>query len=185
MKKKIRKGQQPQPPLAFLAAAGVLVVLLVVPGAATNMLGPLRHAARSMCTQTIANLAHNQFATGGLAVLAGGTALAGLRQLALAASDAVLRRVVVRADFDSRDDSYRWMVTWLARHPQFRTARRFSVVTSLQRLGATRLDEHEADDADGTPVVLIPCRCGINYYGKRLRNNPQCGLGCAAAVCAW
>ncbi len=106
---------------------------------------------RTLCTSSIASLLDNQFATGGFAVLAGGAGLAGMRTLFNLACDAVLRRVVLRAEFDSRDDSYRWMAAWLAAHPHFQTTRRFSVATTLRRLGASSLDD---DPSNG--IILIP-----------------------------
>jgi chaperone BCS1 len=114
--------------------------------------------ARSLCTSTLASLAQNQVATGGFAVLAGGASLATLRTLGMQAWDLLLRRVVLHAEFDSRDDSYRWLVAWLAVHPHFQTTRRFSVVTTLRRLGASHLDDATAatDSEQPPPVTLIP-----------------------------
>ena len=52
----------------------------------------------------------NQYATGGLAVSAGGVFLSVLRSLAQLFCNAVAERLAVRAEFDSRDDSYRWLL---------------------------------------------------------------------------
>jgi hypothetical protein len=47
------------------------------------------------------------------------------------------RRFLVRAEMDSRDDVYRWMMHWLAQHPDFADLRSFSVTTSLKKFGAS------------------------------------------------
>ena len=115
---------------------------------------------RSLCSSTAAALLQNQFATGGLAVLAGGAGLAALRSLANVAFDAVLRRLVLRAEFDSRDDSYRWLTAWLADHPHFQTTRRFSVVTTLRRLGASSIEDDGQGSGQGG-VILLPLGTAI------------------------
>ena len=78
----------------------------------------------------------NQYATGGLAVLAGGVFLSALRSLAQLLCDAVAERLAVRAEFDSRDDSYRWLLAWLMAHPHYAARDQFSVLTTLKRVGA-------------------------------------------------
>ena len=78
----------------------------------------------------------NQYATGGLAVLAGGVFQSALRSLAQLFCDAVAERLALRAEFDSRDDSYRWLLAWLMAHPHYAAGDRFSVLTTLKRVGA-------------------------------------------------
>jgi len=86
-------------------------------------------------------------------VLAGGAGLALVRSISKFAWDGVVRKVVLRAEFDSRDDSYRWLVAWLAEHPHYATTKRFSVLTTLRRLGASA-DPSDSSDSDN--VLLIP-----------------------------
>ena len=78
----------------------------------------------------------NQYATGGLAVLAGGVFQSALRSHAQLFCDAVADRLPVRAEFDSRDDSYRWLLAWLMTHPHYAAGDRYSVLTTLKRVGA-------------------------------------------------
>ena len=78
----------------------------------------------------------NQYATGGLAVLAGGAFLSALRSLAQLFCDAVADRLPVRAEFDSQDDSYRWLLAWLMAHPHYAAGDQLSVLTTLKRVGA-------------------------------------------------
>ena len=116
-------------------------------------------AARSMCASAVAALAGNQIATGGLVVLAGGASLAVARTSSKFLWDALVRRFVVRAEFDSRDDSYRWLVAWLAEHPHYATTKRFSVLTTLKRLGASAMETDGTaphEQSSQPPVLLIP-----------------------------
>lgn len=107
---------------------------------------------RSFFSSTLAGLANNQFATGGLAVLAGGAGLALARTVSRITWDGIVRRVVVRAEFDSRDDSYRWLVAWLSQHPHYATTKRsistntsfpspFSLFLSPSPFSANRLKQ--------------------------------------------
>jgi hypothetical protein len=105
-----------------------------------------------------------QFATGGLAVLAGGAGLAMLRSVSKLALDSLVRRYVVRAEFDSRDDSYRWLVLWLASHPHYAGTKRFSVLTSLRRLGASVMETDSSTAQGGAGVVLVPSGTSIMRY---------------------
>ena len=86
-------------------------------------------------------------------MLAGGAGLALVRSISKFAWDGVVRKVVLRAEFDSRDDSYRWLVAWLAEHPHYATTKRFSVLTTLRRLGASA---DPSDSSDSDSVLLIP-----------------------------
>ena len=111
---------------------------------------PVRSRSPSGCFRA-------QFATGGLAVLAGGAGLALLRSASKLAWDSMVRRCVVRAEFDSRDDSYRWLVLWLASHPHYAGTKRFSVLTSLRRLGASSMETDSlAQGQGGAGVMLVP-----------------------------
>ena len=112
-----------------------------------------------MCTSAVASLAGNQIATGGLVVLAGGASLAVARTSSKLLWDALVRKFVVRAEFDSRDDSYRWLLAWLAEHPHYAATKRFSVLTTLKRLGASAMEtDGTAPQEQGRqpPVLLVP-----------------------------
>jgi chaperone BCS1 len=73
---------------------------------------------------------------------------------------------VLRAEFDSRDDSYRWLVAWLAEHPHYATTKRFSVLTTLRRMGASPMEcSGTAQNPDG--VLLIPSGKSCMRYRRR------------------
>ena len=61
-----------------------------------------------------------------------------------------MRRCVVTAEIDSRDDSYRWVLTWLMSHPELATNTHFTVSTTLRRYGHTAPeDEESSGGSDG------------------------------------
>ena len=102
-------------------------------------------------------------------MLVGGAGIALLRAGSRIAWAAILAKAVVRAEFDSRDDSYRWLVAWLADHPHLAGSRRFSVLTSLRRIGASAM---EADCAGTQParsagVLLIPAGASLLRHAGR------------------
>ncbi|KAJ1447095.1 P-loop containing nucleoside triphosphate hydrolase protein [Pelagophyceae sp. CCMP2097] len=109
-----------------------------------------------------ANIGGNAVAAGGLTVLAAAAALTALRTTGAAAADALLKRVVVRAEFDSRDDAYRWMTHWLAGNEKLRDqSRRFTVVSTLKRLGG------EGQSTSDQGVYLIPSGSSVvNHCGR-------------------
>ncbi|KAH8074233.1 hypothetical protein JL721_1783 [Aureococcus anophagefferens] len=102
----------------------------------------------------------NAVASGGLTVLVAGSALALTQKAAASASALLLRRFVARADFDSRDDSYRWMVSWLAQRV-VGEARAYTVTTTLRRLGAT------GDDGGDEGVYLLPSGSSLLRFGPK------------------
>ena len=103
----------------------------------------------------------NAVASGGLTVLVAGSALALTQKAATSASALLLRRFVARADFDSRDDSYRWMVSWLASQRVVGEARAYTVTTTLRRLGAT------GDDGGDEGVYLLPSGSSLLRFGRK------------------
>ena len=103
----------------------------------------------------------NAVASGGLTVLVAGSALALTQKAAASASALLLRRFVARADFDSRDDSYRWMVSWLASQRVVGEARAYTVTTTLRRLGAT------GDDGGDEGVYLLPSGSSLLRFGRK------------------
>ena len=121
-----------------------------------SRLASLAPPIRRLCTSAFQSLSGNQIATGGLTVLAAGTGLAAARSIAQLGWEAVLRRMVVRAEIDSKDDSYRWVLQWLAAHPHFSEGTRFTVSTTLRRFGASSLEYTEEEIVGEQPVILIP-----------------------------
>jgi len=100
------------------------------------------------------SLAGNQFASGGLSILIAGTGLAIARNAGLRLLQALQRRIIVCAELDSRDDSYRWMAAWLARNPKFHRGSTFTVTSTLKRLGTSHI---EAPPPGSKPEpILVP-----------------------------
>ncbi|KAF9091098.1 hypothetical protein BGX23_005490 [Mortierella sp. AD031] len=63
-------------------------------------------------------LGDNQFAAGGFQLALIGGILAGIRVLGGHAIEYLKRQIVVSAEFDSRDESYSWILNWLSDHPE-------------------------------------------------------------------
>ncbi len=95
--------------------------------------------------------------------MAGGVLLSALRSVGQLCCDALAQRFVVRADFDSRDDSYRWLLAWLMSHPHYATTTRFSVLTTLQRVGASSIACPSAQQDD---VLLVPTGRSVFRHGS-------------------
>lgn len=121
--------------------------------------GPGR-ACRHIWSSLSDLVSSNSVASGGLAVLAAGTTLALARSGARLALDMVLRHYVARVDFDSRDDSYRWMTTLLLEHEALSDSRRFTACTTLGRLG-----ESPVNASSG--LLLIPSGTSVWRFGGR------------------
>eukprot|EP00201_Polytomella_parva_P012687 CAMPEP_0175059870 /NCGR_PEP_ID=MMETSP0052_2-20121109/12675_1 /TAXON_ID=51329 ORGANISM="Polytomella parva, Strain SAG 63-3" /NCGR_SAMPLE_ID=MMETSP0052_2 /ASSEMBLY_ACC=CAM_ASM_000194 /LENGTH=286 /DNA_ID=CAMNT_0016325473 /DNA_START=257 /DNA_END=1114 /DNA_ORIENTATION=+ len=66
------------------------------------------------------------------------------------------RRFLVRAELDSRDDAYRWVMHWLSQHPTFRKSQHVSVSTSLSSFGWSA--DTTADDSDrlASRIMYLP-----------------------------
>ena len=95
-------------------------------------------------------------------MLAGGVFLSALRSLAQLLCDAVAERLAVRAEFDSRDDSYRWLLAWLMTHPHYAAGTRFSVLTTLKRVGASSMNE----SPEQSDVMLVPTGRSFFRHGN-------------------
>ncbi|KAF8072923.1 BCS1 [Scenedesmus sp. PABB004] len=103
-------------------------------------------------------LGDNQIASGGLTLAVLGGSLAAARLALGAAVQLAARRVMIRAEVDSRDDAYRWIMAYLADHPRFKRATSVSVTSSLSCFGATGLPVQPltgagADDEGAPPPV--------------------------------
>jgi chaperone BCS1 len=115
---------------------------------------------------------NNRLATGGLQLaVIGGTplihaiqhinnlmsllgALAGFRYFGGYFFEFLKKKTIVTADFDSRDESYSWILNWLSEQPYSKHTSRFSVSTSILRAGQ-RLPG-EGMDAMLPPVYFLP-----------------------------
>ena len=94
------------------------------------------------------------------AALAGAALIAAsVRLIRREAMQLALRCFAVRAEFDSRDDSYRWMLQWLTSHPQLQNTHRFSVCTTLRRVGHTTLSEEEDPTSVSLPGMDADISC--------------------------
>ncbi|KAG1679944.1 hypothetical protein FOA52_007008 [Chlamydomonas sp. UWO 241] len=132
---------------------------LVGAAAATAGSSPATPAASFL--PGIFSFGDNQFASGGLALMAVG-ALAALAKRAWdVALELALRRLFMTAELDSRDDAYRWLMHWLSRHDGFAHSPRVSVLTSLAPYGGRGVGALGAADphAHGAPpgrVLFLP-----------------------------
>ncbi|KAF9396117.1 hypothetical protein BGX21_009662 [Mortierella sp. AD011] len=92
----------------------------------------------SSATEKI-GLGDNQFAAGGFQLALIGGILAGIRVLGSHAIEYLKKQIVVTAEFDSRDESYSWILNWLSDHPYSKKATQFSVSTTIAR-GAQKIN---------------------------------------------
>lgn len=96
----------------------------------------------------------SQFAMGGIAVVLAGIGVTMTRKLGKACYDAVFRQLVLSAEFNSRDDSFRWIISWLSEHPAVSDGKQFAVFTSLRYLGPAGRDLDR--DEKKEDVYLLP-----------------------------
>ncbi|CAM0142099.1 unnamed protein product [Umbelopsis sp. WA50703] len=135
----------------------------------------------------VSNIAHQlgigEFATGGLQLAVIGGFLAGFRYFGGYFVDYVKKRVVVTANFDSRDESYSWILNWLNEHPYSNVATQFSVSTVISR-GAQRLPG-EGLDSTAPAVYFLPAH-GLHILRHNNRfmwlNRERPSSGAAAAM---
>ena len=99
--------------------------------------GSISAAQRGITTSATAldALSHvvgsNQFTQGGLTLMVVGACAALAKTLFDHVVEMAQRRLFVRADIDSRDDIYRWIMHYLSEHPDFKDSSRVSMLTSL------------------------------------------------------
>ncbi|PHZ08219.1 P-loop containing nucleoside triphosphate hydrolase protein [Rhizopus microsporus ATCC 52813] len=126
-----------------------------------------------------------ELATGGLQLAVLGGALAGFRYFGGYIIEYLKKKTIVTADFDSRDESYSWILNWLNDQPYSKITSRFSVSTSILRAGQ-RLPG-EGLDALTPPVYFLPSP-GFHFfmYKNRLvwlnRHRPGSSSSGAAAA---
>ncbi|CAO3613576.1 unnamed protein product [Mucor hiemalis] len=107
-----------------------------------------------------------ELATGGLQLAVIGGAVAGFRYFGGYIFEFVKKKTIVTADFDSRDESYSWILNWLSEQPYSKNTSRFSVSTSILRAGQ-RLPG-EGLDALLPPVYFLPAP-GMHFFTYRNR----------------
>ncbi|KAI9492142.1 BCS1 N terminal-domain-containing protein [Zychaea mexicana] len=136
---------------------------------------------------TIADkLGMGELATGGLQLAVIGGAVAGFRYFGGFFLEYLKKQTVAAVDFDSRDESYSWILNWLNDQPYSQNASRFSVSTTITRAGQ-RLIGEGLDASKLPPVYFLPAP-GIHVfmYKNRLlwlsRERPQPSSAAAAAT---
>merc|ERR1712166_211254 len=90
---------------------------VTAPATSVNSAASETRWSSTVATALFDSFKTNQFASGGLSVLLLGAGLSVAKTAGLTLVRMIRRRIVVRAEFDSRDDSYRWITSWLAKHP--------------------------------------------------------------------
>mmetsp|Transcript_526 Transcript_526/g.602 ORF Transcript_526/g.602 Transcript_526/m.602 type:complete len:546 (+) Transcript_526:277-1914(+) len=90
-----------------------------------------------------------EFTSGGLTLMVAGALLAGAKRLADVLWEVAIRQLFLRVEFDSRDDSYRWIMQWLAEHPDFQNSTTLSASTSLARFGTRSAGREEEEQRSG------------------------------------
>ncbi|KAF9410530.1 hypothetical protein BGZ94_001621 [Podila epigama] len=106
-------------------------------------------------------LGDNQFAAGGFQLALIGGILAGARMIGHHVLEYLKKRIVVTAEFDSRDESYSWILNWLSDHPYAQKATNFSVSTTIAR-GAQKLNG-EGGDGAVAPTYFLPAP-GLHFF---------------------
>ncbi|KAF9130152.1 hypothetical protein BGW39_003389 [Mortierella sp. 14UC] len=112
-------------------------------------------------------LGDNQFAAGGFQLALIGGLLAGIRVLGSHALEYLKRQIVVSAEFDSRDESYSWILNWLSDHPYSKKATQFSVSTTIAR-GAQKINGEGGDGAVAATYYLPAPGLHFFWFKNRL-----------------
>ncbi|KAG0226306.1 hypothetical protein BGW42_003765 [Actinomortierella wolfii] len=112
-------------------------------------------------------LGDNQFAAGGFQLALIGAVLAGIRLIGIHALEHIKKQIVVTAEFDSRDESYSWILNWLSEHPYSRKATNFSVSTTIAR-GAQKINGEGVDAAFSSLYFLPAPGLHFIWYKNRL-----------------
>ncbi|KAF9346720.1 hypothetical protein BGX26_001761 [Mortierella sp. AD094] len=120
----------------------------------------------SSATEKI-GLGDNQFAAGGFQLALIGGILAGIRVLGSHAIEYLKKQIVVTAEFDSRDESYSWILNWLSDHPYSKKTTQFSVSTTIAR-GAQKINGEGGDSAVAATYFLPAPGLHFFWYKNRL-----------------
>ncbi|KAL7749545.1 hypothetical protein RI367_005100 [Sorochytrium milnesiophthora] len=123
---------------------------------ATSSLGATAEALAAK-----AGLADNQFATGSIAVTVVAAVIAAARILGDVALDVLKKKLVVHAEFDSVDESYLWMMNWLANQSYGKQCSHFAVRSNLARMSSASTHssiEEESNDVETSTDAVVPAR---------------------------
>ncbi|KAI8824485.1 BCS1 N terminal-domain-containing protein [Fimicolochytrium jonesii] len=104
----------------------------------------------------------NQFATGGLTLAVVGAAVGSFSVLWRYFLEFLQKQLIVSAEFESRDEAYSWLMSYLADHPMSKRTTRFSVTTSIRPGQKTEADE--ADANVGLPRVYFLPSPGTHIF---------------------
>ncbi|KAI8145593.1 P-loop containing nucleoside triphosphate hydrolase protein [Fennellomyces sp. T-0311] len=148
---------------------------------------PVNTGSLGQFISTVADkLGLGELATSGLQLAVVGGAVAGFRYFGGFLFEYLKKQTIAAVDFDSRDESYSWILNWLNDLPYSQNASRFSVSTTITRAGQ-RLIGEGLDAHKLPPVYFLPAP-GIHIfmYKNRLlwlsRERPQPTSAAAAAM---
>jgi chaperone BCS1 len=110
--------------------------------------------------------ADNQFLSGGALLGAFGIAIAALRRIPSHIYTFTKRRLITQVDIPDRDESFKWMVHWLSKHPYHTRCRLWTVMTRRHKQYASEPDAK--DKHDRTKIVLSPAP-GAHFFFYRGR----------------
>ncbi|KAG2197708.1 hypothetical protein INT47_007942 [Mucor saturninus] len=143
---------------------------ICAPGEATRVMSTMTPNEPGSLGSIVVNVAEKlgigELATGGLQLAVIGGAVAGFRYFGGYVFEFVKKKTIVTADFDSRDESYSWILNWLSEQPYSKNTSRFSVSTSILRAGQ-RLPG-EGLDAMLPPVYFLPAP-GMHFFTYKNR----------------
>ncbi|KND00362.1 uncharacterized protein SPPG_04686 [Spizellomyces punctatus DAOM BR117] len=104
----------------------------------------------------------NQFATGGLTLAVFGAVIASAGVLWRYVWEFLQKQLIVSAEFDSRDEAYSWLLSFLADHPMSQRTTRFSVTTSIKP--GQKSDSEQGDAYLNLPRVYFLPSPGTHLF---------------------
>ncbi|KAJ3209491.1 hypothetical protein HDU67_006162 [Dinochytrium kinnereticum] len=117
--------------------------------------GPLGKVVKNIAE--VVGIEGNAFATGGLTLGLLGAVAAGARYFGGFLFEVLKRNLTVSAEFDSRDESFLWIMNYLSEHPISKRTTRFSVATSAySRLGQQINMDKTEQTISMPPVYFLP-----------------------------
>lgn len=102
----------------------------------------------------------NQFATGGVVVVAFGALIALMRNLPFTVWHFIRRRVVIVVDVADHDDAFGWIVLWLWNHEYTKRSKMLTLSTrrgGWRNLGKSTISRVDAvgEDGDGREIAIV------------------------------
>jgi chaperone BCS1 len=118
-----------------------------------------------------AQVANNQFLTGGLVVGSIGFLIAYLKSLPATIWAWFKRRVIIELDIPDRDESFKWLDVWLAQHNYQKRCRLLTVHTSRRKLEKyeTATAAPGIEDQRARPEISLSPAPGTHYFFYRRR----------------